>query len=120
MPIILEGAWAFIKPIVTNKYFLMALAAAAVLWYSHHLGYVSGKAECEASHQHAVVKETTRIKKGDAKATAKSNARTADDKQKDKDNGKHVQYIYLHAPSMPRAAAQCITPDVADSLRDIH
>lgn len=120
MPLFLIAAWRFVKPILTNPYVLAAIAIALALWYAHHRGYESGKAACEAAHAAAVQHETKRIQIGDNKAVATSNARTANDKKADANNGEKVRYVYIHAHEMPQAATPCIAPDVADSLRAIH
>lgn len=113
-------AWAWIKPILTNKWVLLGIAAALVLWNTYHRGYDAGSLACEQRHAAAVQHETKRIQQGDAATITKSTARTADDTKHNEANHEIVRYVYLHAHEMPEAAVACITPDVTDRLRAIH
>lgn len=112
----LSAAWSFVsKP--PGSYLAAAGALALVLWWFGQHEFNRGRSACETAHKAATAKVVTIWRD---RVVPVSEKRTDVGKAADERNKTRVVYIKEKAHEQPTASVQCVSPDLADKLRDIE
>lgn len=122
--LMLASLWGFLKPLLANKYVLLALLLAGAGWYAHHLGEADGIAKTTARYETMIARAKKAQADADAKKAIEDNERALQFQQERDEalarTSKVVTRFVAAQAAAPKPARECkSTPAVKDALNDI-